>query len=243
MVVALLEPWEERSAEQSLEKVMGEAMGRVSGIDNAIIIPVPPSSIPTLGYLGGFEFRLLDQDNHNHEDLDTLVQELIAKANSHPDIAMAFTTFNSQHPHTHLTIDRDKALNMGVDINDIALRLQSHFGSLYISEFHRFGRNFPVILQGEHDYRQDTDALEKIFVPGSKGRQVPLSVLVTERRHQAPLTIGHFNMMRDARINGQQTPGTSLRSAMNAMAEFGNNLPPGFGYDWSGGIKGRKPVR
>ena len=214
--------------------VMNSAMQAIGERNDAVIIPVPPSSIPALSYLGGFEYRLLDKTGHSHEDMGETVNGLIASAATQPSVGMVFSGFSSHTPHIHLTINRDKARALGVSISDITTRLQAHFGSLHIDSFYRHGRNFPVIIQGEHEFRQDTQALSRVFVRNNSGQQVPLSGLIEEKQYFGPTNINHYNMMRSATLNGQQAPGYSLKSAMSAMEQLDDQLPAGFSRAWSG---------
>jgi len=63
---------------------------------------------------------------------------------------------------------------------------------------------------------------------------VPLSSLVSIKPIQGPEYIERYNVFRAVTINGSPAPGQSSGQATKAMEDLANNLPDGYGYDWTG---------
>ena len=73
------------------------------------------------------------------------LKKFIAAANKRPEIGKAFSFFTASTPAYQLTIDREKAKKMGVQISDINTTLQIYMGSSYVNDFTIYGRDFHVV--------------------------------------------------------------------------------------------------
>jgi len=90
-------------------------------------------------------------------------------------------------------------------------------------------------MQGEPAYRERPDDINRFYVSTSNGDMVPLSTLVSIKPMPGPEVVYRYNRYRTARIIGQNGPGFSSGQAVAAMEQIGNqNLPAGYGYEWTG---------
>ena len=84
-----------------------------------------------------------------------------------------FTSFRASTPWLYLDIDRDKAKLEGVSISELFNTLQVYLGSLYVNDFNRFGRTWQVNVQGEANFRNQTDDLIGLRSPERARRHGP----------------------------------------------------------------------
>jgi multidrug efflux pump len=124
---------------------------------------------------------------------------------------------------------------LGVAVPDIYASLQTLFGSLYVSQYNKYGRVWQVILQAEPEFRQKPEDMQNIYVRQKEGAMVPLSSLVKARYVTGPDLLPRFNGFMAAKVTGDASPGFSSGQTISTMEEVSSeHLPDGFSYAWSG---------
>ncbi|TXK26567.1 multidrug efflux RND transporter permease subunit [Pontibacter qinzhouensis] len=232
-----MKPWNERKEPAlQLQGVMASLNQKFAAIKEANVIVVAPPAIPGLGQSGGFSFMLEQRAGGGSlKEFEGVMQQFIGAANQRPEIAMAYSFFNTRTPGYHVDVDRAKAKQLGVSISDVYNTMSSLMGSRYINDFTRYGRNFRVVAQADTAYRMDIESLKQYYVMNRLGQSVPLSALVTSRVVENASVISHYNLFRSAEISGSAAPGYSSGQALQALQEVAAEvLPTGYGYDFSG---------
>ncbi len=231
-----LKPWSERKdAEQQLQGVMATLNQRFASLKEANIRVVSPPAIPGLGQSGGFSFMLEQRSAGDIRELEQVMGQFLGAINQRPEIAMAYSFFNTRTPGYHLDVDRQKAKRLGVNVADVYATMATYMGSRYVNDFTRYGRNFRVVAQADTSFRMDIESLRQYYVMNRLGESVPLSALVAHRVVENPAVISHYNLFRSVEIMGNAAPGYSSGQALQALQEVAAQvLPAGFGYDFSG---------
>ncbi|WP_299760732.1 multidrug efflux RND transporter permease subunit [uncultured Pontibacter sp.] len=232
-----LQPWDQRKDEsEQLQGVMATLNQRFAAIKEANVIVVAPPAIPGLGQSGGFSFMLEQKAGGGDlKEFEATLGQFLMAANQRPEIAMAYSFFNTRTPGYQVEVDREKAKQLGVSISDVYATMSSLMGSRYINDFTRYGRNFRVVAQADTAYRMDIESLNQYYVMNRQGGSVPLSALVTSRVVENPAVITHYNLFRSAEVMGGAAPGYSSGQALQALQEVAAEvLPTGYGYDFSG---------
>ncbi|HRG88645.1 MAG TPA: efflux RND transporter permease subunit, partial [Chitinophagales bacterium] len=236
-IFILLKPWEERtSPDQQLSAIIGAVQQKLNGIRQISAMAIAPPAIDGLGSTGGFTFEL--QKRESTDDLkafERVTNDFLAELRKRPEIAMAYTFFNTRTPGYKVDLDRDKAKKLGVSIADAYGAMSTMLGSTYVNDFNIYGRNFRVMVQGDSTYRGEIEALQKYYVRNSTGGMVPMSALVTVQVIEQPALISHYNIFPSIEINGEPAPGNSSGQAIQALKETAaKTLPVGYGYEFSG---------
>ncbi|WP_263322302.1 efflux RND transporter permease subunit [Endozoicomonas sp. Mp262] len=235
LMVAMLKPWEQRKSRQSsVDAIMGRIQKKLYELEEAMALAIIPSAIPAISSLGGFDYKLQDQNNHTTTELSELLTSVLNEAQQQPEILYAFSSYRANEPRILLEVDRKKLRNQGISLASVHDALHSHLGSKYIDKYHKYGRIYQIKIQSDSSYRASPDDIEAIHVKNDQGKMVPLTTLVTTRPIQSPSTIEHYNLFRTASISGQPTLGYSTEEAMRAMERISSNLPDGYDFDWSG---------
>ncbi|GAA4333366.1 multidrug efflux RND transporter permease subunit [Mucilaginibacter gynuensis] len=232
-----LKKWEERTKEEDkLQGVIATLQKKLARFKEASVVVISPPAIPGLGNTGGFSFILQEREaGGDIKTFEKTLQTFLAAVNQRPEIARAFSFFTARTPAYQLTIDREKAKKLGVQINDINTALQTYMGSSYINDFTVYGRNFRVVAQADTNYRTNIQNIGQYFVRNSSGSMVPLSTLTSYKVIENAPLISHYNLFRSAEINGGTKPGYSSGDAINALKEVAaQTLPQGYGYEFSG---------
>ncbi len=237
-VIGTLKPWDERtSSDLQFGSILGHAQQQFSQVEGAFTFGFGLPPILGLGTSGGFEFMVEDRAGGSIQELADVTQSLLAAAAKRPEIAFANTAFRTSVPQYRVEVDTDKVQTLGIPVVDVYNALQTFLGGLYVNDFNRFGRTWRVLLQAESEYRDQPNDINRFYVRGSHGDMVPLSTLVAIRPMSGPEVIYRYNRFRTAKIMGQAAPGYSSGQASAAMEEVAQqNLPPGYGYEWTGTV-------
>ncbi|MGH8175340.1 MAG: efflux RND transporter permease subunit [Steroidobacter sp.] len=195
-----------------------------------------PAPIRGLGSAGGFEFYVQARTDVTPQQLEQTVQQLIAKLSAHPSLARANTFFRATVPQLRVEVEREKALALGVRVEDVFEALQSTMASLYVNDFNKFGRTYRVQLQADAPYRARPEDLGNIYVrSATSGEMIALKALITVTNIVAPEQVERFNGFIAAKVLGSAQPGVSSGDAIAAVEEVAAGaLPDGYELEWSG---------
>jgi len=134
-----------------------------------------------------------------------------------------------------VTINRQRALALGLPLSEITSAMQIFLGSQYVNDFEFNNRAYRVYVQADQRYRSDPQALKQLYARARSGDMIPLEQVVEMREITAPQVINHFNLFRAASLNGSAAPGVSSGDALKEMERVATeHLPQGMGYAWSG---------
>jgi multidrug efflux pump len=231
-----LKPWGERkNPNQSSQALAGQFFMQMMQNKNAFIIPINPPPITGMSMTGGFEMWVQDRTGADLSKLNGYVQEIVSRANQDPRLTGVRTTLNTNVPQYSLTVNREKALSMGVSIQDLYSTLQNTFGTGYINDFNLFGKTFHVNIKSESEYRRTKENFKDVYVRSSKGKFIPISTLVTVKRVVNASIIQRFNMFNAANVTGNPAVGYTSSDANDAIEEIAKEvLPEGYSIAWSG---------
>lgn len=235
MFVRLKEFADRPGKEHSLQAVLGRVSGPLFAIPGAIIAGFPPPSIPGLGRFGGFEFQVLDQTGTDITNLAQATQAMTAAGNQSPRLRGLFSSFTANDPQLQVTIDRQRALALGLPLNEITSALQIFLGSQYVNDFEFNNRAYRVYVQADQDFRSSPQSLKQLYARTRGGEMVALDQVVDVKEVTSPQVISHFNLFRSASINGSAAAGVSSGEALQEMERIAEaTLPDGMTYSWSG---------
>ena len=235
IVFVRLKGWDERpAADSSSVALVRKANMALFGIKQAMIFTINPPPIPELSAIGGFDFRLQDRGGLGRDKLLEARNMALGLASQNPALAGVRPEGQEAGPQLFLDIDRLKAETLGVSIADLNETLQSMLGVAYINDFVRQGRILRVQMQAEADTRRTPQDILKISVRNNKGGMVPLSELATAKWVVGSPKLDRYNGLPAMKISGGPAPGRSSGEAAEAMEQIASQLPPGFGFEWSG---------
>lgn len=231
-----LKPYSERKGpDHVLQAVLGRISGPLFSIPGAIVISFNPPAIPGLSRFGGFEFQVLDQTGTNIDTLAQGLQAVVAAGNQSPKLRGLFSSFTANDPQIQVTIDRQRALALGLPLGEITSAMQIFLGSQYVNDFEFNNRAYRVYVQADQRYRSNPQALKQLYARARSGEMIPLEQVVNLSETTAPQVINHFNLFRSATVNGSAAPGISSGEALQEMEHIAEQqLPQGMGYAWSG---------
>src|SRR5690606_21099893 len=228
-----LKPWEER--ERGVTDIIANVSQEFANDKDGTVQAVQPPPIPGLGISGGFTLEIQEHQAGDINNFSGVVGQFLGAANQRPEIGMAYTLFNSRTPSYRVSVNRDQVKKMGVSIGSVYSTIASNFGSSYINDFTRYGRNFRVVAQADTNYRNSIESLNNLYVPNVEGTEVPLNTMVSYKKEENPTIINHFNLFRSIQVGGASMTGYSSGDALTALEETAAQvLPEGYSYSFSG---------
>ncbi|MGH8705136.1 MAG: efflux RND transporter permease subunit [Burkholderiales bacterium] len=210
-----LKDWDERTRKtQDVTAALAPQM--FGGLPGVLAFPVNPPSL-------GQSFRnpplqFVVQAN-SYEELDAMMNRLLAKARESKAIANPDTDLRLNKPQLAVDIDRDKAAAIGVEVETIGRALETLLGGRQVTRFKREGKQYDVIVQLEEKDRNTPADLTSIFVRSRDGRLVQLANLVSVRETVGPKELNHFNRLRAAILQANVAPGYTLGEALDYMEQ------------------------
>ncbi len=225
--------WADR--ERTADEVILDLNKRLAvGIKGAQVFAFGPPAIPGLGNGSGFSMMLQDRTGNTPQYLAQNTMKFIKAANARPEIGRASTTFQASVPQRFLNIDKEKALKLGIKLNDLYTTIGAFMGGAYVNDFTRFGRLYKTYIQAEPEYRVDETGINKFFIKNNKGEMVPLSTVATIEPISGPDYTTRFNLYRSVEITGSPAEGYTSDDARNALKEVAAEvLPADMGYTWN----------
>ena len=230
-----LKPFEERrTRELSGPAIAQQLQAEFGGIQDAFIAIFPPPPVQGLGTIGGFKLYIEDRGDSGVDALYDATQKLIAKANQTPGLAGIFSSFTVNTPQLDADVDRVKAKEMGVPLQNVFETMQINLGSLYVNDFNRFGRTYQVVAQADAEFRQHGEDILRLKTRNQAGDLVPLSSLVSVKETYGPDRVMRYNGYTAADVNGAAAPGFSSGQAEALMEKVAaETLPKGMVLDWT----------
>jgi len=229
-----LKDWAQRGAQDSAAAIAQRANGALFQLKDAISFALSPPPITGLGTTGGFDFRLEDRGGVGTQALNAAAQQLLGEAAKDPVLTGLRIAGMPDAPQVTLTIDRNKADTFGVTFADINATISANMGSAFVNQFPNLGRLQQVIIQADAGKRMQPDDLLKLNVRNASGGMVPLSAFSHVGWTRGALQIVGYNGYPSVRISGDAAPGYSSGAAIAEMQRLANDLPNGFGYEWTG---------
>ena len=231
-----LDDFEDRQSMDLYGPVLaGKLMAKFSQIEEGLVAVFPPPPVSGLGTLGGFSLQIEDRANLGFEELNRVTQDIVAKANQDPALQGVVSFYNVNYPQIYADLDRDKARQLGLSIEDVYRTMQIYLGSLYVNDFNLYGRTYQVIAQADSQYRASPEDIEKLYTRNNAGDMVPLGSVINITETFGPETAQRYNNFRASDINGNAAPGYSGDEAQAAMTKLlEEHLPTGIDFEWTG---------
>ncbi|MBD5225643.1 MAG: efflux RND transporter permease subunit [Bacteroidales bacterium] len=235
--IVKMKDWSERDKKtESVDAVIGRFYGMSSQVikDGRVIAFAPPM-ITGYSVTNGFELKMQDKTGGDINAFFAVVQNFLAQLNAQPEISMAYTTFNPTFPQYRIDIDAAKAQQAGLSTSTIISALQGYYGSMYVSNFNRFGKIYRVMVQSAPEDRVSPETLKNIKVRGSNGTMASLENYVTLTKVYGPDLLNRFNLFQSIAVTGNPAEGYSSGQALAAVERVASqSLPTGYGYEYAG---------
>ncbi len=162
--------------------------------------------------------------NNNFEKLTAIIPKIMEEARQskvllNPDIDLKFNK-----PELRVEINRLKAAELGVSVNDISQTLQLAYSNRRLGFFNKDGKQYQVIGQVERNDRDDPNDLKSLYVRNNRNDLISLDNLVSTSESNTPPTIFHFNRYKSFTVSAGLQPGKTIGDGIDAMKKITKKL-------------------
>ena len=235
--------WDQRDVKQ--QAITAQLFPKMFGIPGIMAFVTNPPSLGQSPVDKPVNFVI--QSSLPYNELQKMVDALMAEARKFPGLTNVDTDLKLNKPELRITIDRDKAADLGVDVETVGRTLETLLGGRQVTRFKKEGKQYDVVVQVADVDRRNPDDIASIYVRGtptaaaatgvatSTGAMISLANLVHIEERVAPKELNHFNKLRSVTITATLAPGTSLGEALGYLQAAADRvLPPTAQTDYAG---------
>lgn len=229
VLAELIPPGERELTQEEVMKAMEPDLDKVAGIETFTMEPSP---------LRGFTSSPVEIVVQGPDifELARIADEIEVEAEAAGLFKKVRSDVYLNKPQLEVSIDRERANDLGMSVREIATTLQILLGGLAVSTFKQGGETYDVIMQLADQDRVDPSILLELFVRGSGGL-IPLVAVVDAEVATAPRALPHYDRHRAVTISAGLADGASQGDALIAMREIAESKLPtvgGYKVRWSG---------
>ncbi len=229
VIFPVFKPFEDRPSGAVMYEKLTEAIRKV----DAFGLVIPPPTVRGLGNGGGFKMEVQDRAGLGYAALEQATWGLAFAAGAEKEVAQAFTPFTSSGPQFYADINREKALMLGVPLENLFQTLEVYLGSSFVNELNLYGRTYRVTAQADSSFRDNVEDISKLKARNSSGEMVPLGSVMEIKQSTGPDRVVRHNLYPSAELIGSAGPGISTGQSIAKMEELaGKVLPPGITFEW-----------
>jgi multidrug efflux pump len=225
----VVKPWDER--ERTVFEILPEVQQKLEAIPGIRMFPVTPSALPGGGQ---FPVEFILASTAEPDQILALAQKIQMKAMQSGMFAFPpVIDVKIDQPQSELIIDRDKAADLDLSLQQVGNDIASMVGGNFVNRFNIDGRSYKVIPQIKRSGRLNADQLRSIYITGPHGRLVPLSTIATLQNRTVARSLNRFQQLNAVTISG-----VSIRPLDEALRfledEAAQILPKGYVLDYTG---------
>jgi multidrug efflux pump len=173
-IIARMKPWSERTmSQQQLVAALGPKMAAISGA-RAVAVNRPSFGIRDFGQAVSVVL-----EGEDYAEVQQWARTLEAEARNNQNLQRVFDDVDLTKPQLAVSIDRDRAAQLGISATDMGNALGAVLGELKVTTYEDRGQQYDVVLQAPAEARRSPDVLQRIQVRTRAGELVPLSTVVT----------------------------------------------------------------
>lgn len=231
-VIIKMDPWKERDI--TVSQVAAMLKQKTDSFKNATFMFSGMPTIQGFGMSSGVEMKMQDRTGGDIDQFYAVTSDFIDKMQQREEVMMIMNTFDPRFPQKQIEANIAKIKDAGLTLNEVMSIMQAYVGSLYVSNFNTYGKQYRVVVQAAPEYRTKLDDLHGLNIRTSNGTMVPITEFITINDITGPQSLTRFNLYSSMDItlipNAQK--GYTSGDVLNAIKEV--NLPEGYGYEFSG---------
>lgn len=240
IAIARLKHWNDRS--RKVGAIVGPLYPQFFMMPEVFTLPILPKSGPDTGF-GSQPIQLVIKSN----DLDFLAKisaQVVQQSFTLPSILFARANLKLDKPELSVEINRDKALSLGVSMQDISRSMELLFTGIDVTEFNDQGENYKVIMEVPREEKGDINKIGEFAVRGKSGELIQLSNIIDIKETVGVEDRNHHNRKKSVTIEASPQPGVTATKGLNDLEALTKKilketkeLPPDIEIDYLGTSK------
>ncbi len=213
--VALVDPKYRNRSQQQIVDMVSRNMGR---FQEGRAFPIQEQTI-SVNRRGGLPVQFVIQNN-NFEKLKEALPKFLEAANTNPVLQGVDIDLKFNKPELKVQINRLKATQLGISVQDISQTLQLAYSNLRFGYFTKDGKQYQVMGQVTRINRDDPDDLKKLYVRTNSGQLVSIDNVISVEESSTPPSLYHFNRYKSATVSAGLAPGKTIGDGIKVMQEI-----------------------
>lgn len=226
----VLKPWDERKrTSNQLQPLIQNQLNQITG---AKIAAFQLPSLPGGG--SGLPIQFVINTTENFSNLNEVLNSVLTKARESGLFAYIDPDLKIDKMQTSIVIDRDKASDLGLNMQDVGNVLISALSQGYINYFDYSGRSYQVIPQMLRDARLNAPDVLNYYIKTISGSSVPFSTFAKLKNEIVPESLNHFQQLNSSTLSAIAYPGVTMGQALDKLAQIAKQvLPEGYYIDYA----------
>lgn len=231
-MIIKLKPWDERDL--TSPEVVGLMKEKTQDNANATFMFFGTPTLQGFGMSSGVELKMQDKTGGDIDKFFNVTSEFVEKLKQREEVMMVMNSFDPRFPQKQIEANIAKIKDAGITLTDVMTAMQAYVGSMYVSNFNVYGKQYRVMVQAAPEYRTKLDDLSGLTVKTSSGKMAPVTEFITIKDVTGPQTLTRFNLFTsmDITVIPNFFKGHNTASVIKALDEI--DLPAGYGYDFGG---------
>mgnify|MGYP000933779871 CR=1 FL=1 len=223
--------WNER--QRNSAAVVKELFPQFMGIPGVMAFPVLPPSLGQSPRERPINFVIVT--SASYAELEQMTAKILDEVAKNPGFTNVDTDLKLNKPELSVIVNRDKAMDTGVQIETVGRTLETMLGGRQVTRFKREGEQYDVIVQVGSAERTTPSDIRDIFVRARDGSMIPLANLLTVDETVSPRELNHFGQRRAVTITANLNPGYTMGEGLKFLEEAAARvLPAGYAVDYAG---------
>jgi HAE1 family hydrophobic/amphiphilic exporter-1 len=174
------------------------------------------AAISTGAATAAVQYVLAGPDLHK---LEAYAEKMGAGIKRHPAVVDYDTNLITGKPEIKVSIDRDRAADLGVSVADVATTLRMLVAGIKASSFAEHGEEYDIRLRAEPHYRNDVSSIALMTVPSSKYGTIPLTSVVKISEGTGPSQVNRLGRQRQVTFLANVAPGYGESDVVKVMKD------------------------
>ncbi|ALL67616.1 RND multidrug efflux transporter [Paraburkholderia caribensis MBA4] len=225
---ANLRNWSQRS--RSANDLQQEIQNKAHDIEGVGTFAFQLPSLP--GSTGGLPIQMVIQSSQDYHSVYLAMEKIKKAARESGLFSVVDSDLDFNSPLINIRINRSKANDLGISMQEIGESLAVLVGENYVNRFALDGRSYDVIPQLPRSERMSGDVLVGQYVRATNGQPIPLSTLVSFDTKVEANKLTQFNQLNSATLQAVPARGVSVGDAVKFLSAQADLLPNGFTHDW-----------
>ncbi|HNW99470.1 MAG TPA: efflux RND transporter permease subunit [Bacteroidales bacterium] len=210
--------------ERTQSEIVKELSKKLSRFKDVRIFPVEDQTISVgLGSRASLPVQFVVQ-NLNFDRLKEIIPKFLEEARNDKTFQNVDVNLKFNKPEVDITVDRIKAREFGLTVEDIAGVIQGAFSGRRLAYFIMNGKQYQVISQVALKDRQKPVDISKLYVRNSDGNEIPLTSVTNIVSNAMPPSLYHYNRYKSATISASLAEGKTIGDGVEAMQAIADKL-------------------
>jgi multidrug efflux pump len=218
----ILKPWGER--EGTVMDLIPQIQQKLNEITGMQVFAFNLPALP--GSSGGLPVQMVVSSPSDFKSIYGYMDQIKQRAQASGMFIVVDSDLAYNTPVARIKIDRLKANDLGITMQDIGQTLSLMVGGNYVNRFNFSGRSYEVIPQVPRDFRLSSDKMTQYYVRTGGGDSVPLSTVVHVEDAIEPNALNHYNQLNSATFSAVPMPGVTMGQAVELLNRLAAEILP-----------------